>query len=110
MDLSDTLISESAEMKSYMMATIAEKVPCELKDHRQQGPVRVKGGMSLRNGMWHGLQNDIIMWNVIYMQNNPKKYIKLKSAPFFAPINLETQPLFQCCTMTIKNPRRLIVD
>ena len=23
--------------------------------------VRVKGGMSLRNGMWHGLRNDIIM-------------------------------------------------
>ena len=28
--------------------------------------VRVKGGMSLRNGMWHGLQNDIIMHNVKY--------------------------------------------
>ena len=23
--------------------------------------VRVKGGISLRNGMWHGLRNDIIM-------------------------------------------------
>ena len=30
--------------------------------------VRVKGGMSLRNGMWHGLRNDIIMWNVIYAE------------------------------------------
>ena len=30
--------------------------------------VRVKGGMSLRNGMWHGLRNDIIMWNVIYTE------------------------------------------
>ena len=29
-------------------------------------PVRVKGGMSLRNGMWHGLRNDIIMRNVKY--------------------------------------------
>ena len=29
-------------------------------------PVRVKGGMSLRNGMWHGLRNDIIMRNLIY--------------------------------------------
>ena len=29
-------------------------------------PVRVKGGMSLRNGMWHGLRNDIIMQNVKY--------------------------------------------
>ena len=31
-------------------------------------PVRVKGGLSLRNGMWHGLRNDIIMWNVIYAE------------------------------------------
>ena len=31
-----------------------------------QGGGRVKGGMSLRNGMWHGLQNDIIMRNVKY--------------------------------------------
>ena len=28
--------------------------------------VRVKDGMSLRNGMWHGLRNDIIMRNLIY--------------------------------------------
>ena len=55
-------------MKSYMMGTIAEKVPWELKDHRQQGPVRVKGGMSFRNGMWHGLRNHIIMWYVIYAE------------------------------------------
>ena len=30
--------------------------------------VWVKGWMSLRNGMWHGLRNDIIMWNVIYAE------------------------------------------
>ena len=30
--------------------------------------VRVKGGMSLRNGMWHGVRNDIIMWNVKYAE------------------------------------------
>ena len=30
--------------------------------------MRVKGGMSLRNGMWHGLRNDIVMWNVIYAE------------------------------------------
>ena len=30
--------------------------------------VRVKDGLSLRNGMWHGLRNDIIMWNVIYAE------------------------------------------
>ena len=28
--------------------------------------VRVKGGMSVRNGMWHGLRKDIIMLNLIY--------------------------------------------
>ena len=32
----------------------------------------VKGGMSLRNSMWHGLRNDIIMRTVIY-QNDLKK-------------------------------------
>ena len=31
-------------------------------------PVRVKGGMSLRNGMWHGLRNDIIMRIVMYAE------------------------------------------
>ena len=30
--------------------------------------VRVKGVMSLRNGMWHGLRNDKIMRNVIYAE------------------------------------------
>ena len=28
--------------------------------------VRLKDEMSLRNGMWHGLRNDIIMRNLIY--------------------------------------------
>ena len=30
--------------------------------------VRVKGRMSLWNGIWHGLRNDIIMRNVIYTE------------------------------------------
>ena len=30
--------------------------------------VRVKGGKTLWNGMWHGLRNDIIMRNVIYAE------------------------------------------
>ena len=30
--------------------------------------VRVKGGMSLRNGMWHDLRNRIIMRNVMYAE------------------------------------------
>ena len=39
----------------------AHKVRCG-----NSGPVRVKGGMSLWNGMWHGLRNDLIMRNLIY--------------------------------------------
>ena len=30
--------------------------------------VRVKGGMNLRNGMLHGLRNDIIIRNVMYAE------------------------------------------
>ena len=32
-------------------------------------PVTVKGGKSLRNGMWNGMQNGIIMRNMIYAGN-----------------------------------------
>ena len=32
----------------------------------QYKAVRLKGGMRLRNGMWHGLTKDIIMQNLIY--------------------------------------------
>ena len=38
--------------------------------------VRVKIGMSLWNGMWHGLRIDIIIRNVIY-ENGAKKLLKL---------------------------------
>ena len=31
--------------------------------------VRVKGGKSLRNGMWNGVRNGIIMRNTIYVGN-----------------------------------------
>ena len=31
--------------------------------------VRVKGGKSLRNGMWNGVRNGIIMRNAIYAGN-----------------------------------------
>ena len=47
-------------------------------NHHVQGepqPVRVKDGMSLRNGMWHGSRNDIIMRNVKY--RNFRKEINL---------------------------------
>ena len=35
----------------------------------QKITVRVKGGMRLRNGMWHGVRNGIIMRNTIYEGN-----------------------------------------
>ena len=47
--------------------------------------MRVKGGMRLRNGMWHGLRDNIIMRNVIYGKG-AKKYIKqeiIGASPLF---------------------------
>ena len=42
----------------------------------------------MRNGMWHGLQNDIIMRNVKYRKwrkeiNNTEKHKRVFAAPFF---------------------------
>ena len=47
--------------------------------------------MSLQNGMWHGLQNDIIMRNVKYGKlrkeiNETEKHARVFAAPFLAPI------------------------
>ena len=59
--------------------------------------VRVKGGMNLRNGMWHGLRNDIIMRNLIYgkwreEKNSTGKYARLCRVIFGA--NLSDQSIF----------------
>ena len=53
--------------------------------------VRVKGGMSLPNGMWHGLRNDIIMRNLIYgkwrkEKDSTGKRARVSAVPFLAPI------------------------
>ena len=66
--------------------------------------MRVKGGMSLRkshngplrafglrNGMWQGLRNDIIMRNLIYRIwpreiNETGKHARVSAAPFLAPV------------------------
>ena len=47
--------------------------------------------MILWNGMWHGLRNDIIMWNLICgkwrkEKNSTGKYVRVSAALFFAPI------------------------
>ena len=39
-------ISERAKMKSYTMVSIDEKVPCELKDHRQHGPIKQRHNLT----------------------------------------------------------------
>ena len=43
----------------------------KLRDHfiDRRISVRVKGGKSLRNGMWNGVRNGIIMRNTIYVGN-----------------------------------------
>ena len=70
--------------------------------------VRVKGGMHLRNGMRHGLQNDIIMRDVIYAECS-KKWMKLKSAPFLRQSICKSSRFFNVAgstTMRFKKPRR----
>ena len=57
------MFSNFAEKKETFLTTKNKKIFQSPKN-----PVRVKGGMSLRNGMWHGLRNGIIMWNVIYAE------------------------------------------
>ena len=45
--------------------------------------VRVKGGKSLRNGMWHGVRNGIIMRNTIYAGNKLSEERILFSRQFY---------------------------
>ena len=45
--------------------------------------VRVKGGKSLRNGMWHGVRNGIIMRNTIYAGNKLTEERILFSRQFY---------------------------
>ena len=62
---------------------------------------------------WHvaWLAEWIVMWNVIYAEWPKEVNLNWKGCPFLVPINLQMLPLFQCWhTMTIKKPRRLIVD
>ena len=45
--------------------------------------VRVKDGKSLRNGMWHGVRNGIIMRNTIYAGNKLTEERFLFSRQFY---------------------------
>ena len=66
--------------------------------HLNLRPVRVKGGKSLRNDMWHGLRNDIIMRNVIYEKCTLSWRQSVCKSCYFFNVAGST-------TMTIKNPR-----
>ena len=50
---------------------------------RVKGAVRVKDGKSLRNGMWHGVRNGIIMRNTIYTGNKLTEERILFSRQFY---------------------------
>ena len=52
--------------RTITAASQAKDAVGRVRSVTQLEPVRVKGGMSLRNGLWHGLRNDIIMRNLIY--------------------------------------------
>ena len=59
--------------------------------------------MSLRNGMWHGLRNDIVMRNVIYemaQRNklNRKSYARLCRVSFWQVIFFFFLPKFEEAT------------
>ena len=56
---------EKQQEKRHFVRVIFREISQETKNICLR-PVRVKGGISLRNGMWHGLRNDIIMQNVKY--------------------------------------------
>ena len=56
----------------------------DIKRQRAIGSVRVKGGKSLRNGMWHGVRSGIIMRNTIYAGNKlTEERITLSSRQFY---------------------------
>ena len=46
-------------------------------------PVRVNGGMSLQNGMWHGVRNGIIMRNTVYVRNKSTEERVMFSRQFY---------------------------
>ena len=86
---------------TYFISRLAFTTLARLK------PRRVKGGMSLWNGMWHGLLNDIILENVIYAECLKEIIIKLveKSVIFWRQSISKSSRFFNVAgstTMTIK--------
>ena len=61
-----------------------------------EAAVRVKGGKSLRNGMWNGVRNGIIVQNTIYAGNILTEERILFSRQFY-----KEQQFFRCCGLLI---------
>ena len=70
-DTINAITEFSITLRTFRVQTWFYKVQKE--QMRKTSPrmisVRVKGGKSLRNGMWNGVRNDIIMRNTIYAGN-----------------------------------------
>ena len=67
---------------------------------REWMSMRLKGGMSLRNGMCYRLRNDIILRTEFMQDESKLKSVRISLPPFFGA-NLKEQPLCHavCCTL-----------
>ena len=72
--------------------------------------MRVKGGMSLRNGMWNGVRNGIIMRNTIYAGNKLTEERILFSRQFYKSSSFFDAADSCLILTTIRGFDRLIVD
>ena len=72
--------------------------------------MRVKGGKSLRNGMWNGVRNGIIMRNTIYAGNKLTKERVMSSRQFYKSSSFFDAADSCRILTTIRGFDRLIVD
>ena len=75
-----------------MNATACERVTQFSLNYTPEISVRVKGGKSLRNGMWNGVRNGILMRNTIYAGNKLIEERILFSRQFY-----KSSSFFRCC-------------
>ena len=76
----------------------------------RQNPVRVKGGKSLRNGMWNGVRKGIIMRNTIYAVYKLTEERVMFSRQFYKSSSFFDATDSCSILTTIRGFDRLIVD
>ena len=76
----------------------------------RQNPVRVKGGKSLRNGMWNGGRKGIIMRNTIYAVYKLTEERVMFSRQFYKSSSFFDAADSWSILTTIRGFDRLIVD